>query len=136
MQTFSEMLYEGLDKVCGTSFLASSEFSEASETGAQCSVPSFPATIADELELSRQLDFDIRINNQRPPRHPDVGTPIDVTDRKQATEVMRVKIVWLAEQWDYRQAPTKKEKLEIAEMASRVVFYDSGYREGLWCWTG
>jgi hypothetical protein len=126
MQNISEMLYEGLDQVCGTSFLASSEHSEASETGAQCSVPSFPATIADEIDLSRQLNFDNRINNQRPPRHPNFGTPIDVIDRKQATALMRTKIIWLAEQWDYRQAPTKKEKLEIAEMASRVVFYDAG----------
>ena len=126
MQSISESIYAGFDQACGTSFFASLELSEASETETQCLAPSYPATIAEEMELSRQLDFDVRINNQRPPRHPDVGTPIDVTDRKLATEAMRAKIVWLAEQWGYRQFQTRNEKLVIAEMASRVVFYDMG----------
>ena len=116
-------IYASFEEPRGTTAGDSSEFvSEASEDF----VPLFPATIAEEIELSRQLDFDVRVNNQRPPRHPNVGTPIDVTDQKRATEAMRAKIVWLAEQWGFRQCPTSKEKLVTAEMASRVVFYDMG----------
>ena len=76
--------------------------------------------------MSRQLDFDVRINNQRPSRRPNAGPHIDVTDQKKATMVMHAENVWFAEQWGYRRAPTRMNKLEIAEMASRVVFYDMG----------
>jgi len=49
-----------------------------------------------------------------------------VTDRKQANGAMRMKIIWLAEQWGYNSAILQREKLLIAELASRVIFYDCG----------
>ena len=77
--------------------------------------------------MSRQLDFDVRINNQHPSRRPNAGPHIDVTDQKQATMAMRAEIVWLAEQWGYIRAP-------VVLYSMTWVFQSN--RKGLGWWTG
>jgi len=88
--------------------------------------PPTPPTIADEISACLALDFELRdYNGLRPARNPE-SQSIEVNDRKQATAAMRGKIVWLADRLGYLAASLQKDKLAIAEAASRVVFYDCG----------
>jgi len=50
-----------------------------------------------------------------------------MSDCRQATALMRSRIVWLAEQWCYNSATLQRDKFMIGELASRIVFYDCGY---------
>jgi len=84
-------------------------------------------SLEEEKEASRQLDFDLRNDiGLRPGRAPSAKA-IEVSERRQATPVMRAKIIWLAEQLGYNTARLQRDKLEIAELASRMVFYNCGF---------
>jgi len=75
MKATSETIRDGLATIVGTSSSA-----EASDE------LSFLAAIENAMEVSGKLDFDLRFDNKRPPRHPGVGS------------------------WHCREALTKKEQ--------------------------
>lgn len=83
----------------------------------------------DEIAKSKDLDLCLIVDGTRPARFGNKEKPIKLVTTVQPSEGMRARIVWLAEALGYRASKTTEEKTEIAEAASRIVFYDCGFRK-------
>ena len=80
------------------------------------------------MDQSKDLDFSLLVDGMRPSRFGKAGEPIKLVSTRQPTGAMRLQIVWLAEALRYHSATTMQEKTEIAVAASRIIYYDNGFK--------
>jgi hypothetical protein len=77
---------------------------------------------------SKDLDVSLIVDGKRQARSANAGEPIELVMTLQPTKGMQGLIVWIAKALGYHSVQTKDEKPEIAEAASRITFYDFGFK--------